>query len=126
MAHVVRVSSRRYRALPSWVCVLGSMLAAGTSGDPLVVYIATLIAIWSLWSSSLNLIWGYAGQFSMAQVGLGAVSAYVAAILVAESGWAFWPAAAVGVAVSVLLSLLIGLVSLRLAGFYFGMMTLVF
>jgi branched-chain amino acid transport system permease protein len=96
------------------------------SGDPNLLHVATLVVIWVTWGTSLNIIWGYAGQFSMAQIGLGCLSAYTAAIIVQEYDWSIWPAAGVALLVTVSASLLIGLVSLRLSGFYFAIMTLAF
>ncbi|MDQ1395780.1 MAG: branched-chain amino acid transport system permease protein, partial [Acidimicrobiaceae bacterium] len=116
----------RARSLPGWVpfvLILGWMAA---SGDRNLLHVGTLIAIWTMWGMSLNVIWGYAGQFSMAQVGLGAISAYTTAVLVTTYHWSVWPAIAVAILLAVVASLVIGIVSLRLSGFYFSIMTLAF
>jgi ABC-type branched-subunit amino acid transport system permease subunit len=109
-----------------WIPFLGLLGWLGTSGDPTLIHVGALIAIWTMWGMSLNMVWGYAGQFSMAQVGLGAVSAYVAAILFTEKGWSLWPAILVALLAAMLASLIVGLASLKLSGFYFSIMTLAF
>jgi branched-chain amino acid transport system permease protein len=88
--------------------------------------VLTLAMIWTFWAASLNVIWGYAGQFSMAQVALGGLSAYTFVVLVEKSGWDVLPAVAVGVLATVAVSVVIGLLCLRLEGFGFAIMTLAF
>ena len=61
------------------------------------VGVIEFVLVVTFWSTSLNVIWGYAGQFSMAQVGLGGLTAYVLAILVSKQGWGIIPAILVGV-----------------------------
>ncbi|MBW3664303.1 MAG: branched-chain amino acid ABC transporter permease [Actinobacteria bacterium] len=94
--------------------------------DPTWVHLGTLVGLWSLFGISFNLIWGYAGQFSMGQIGLGAVSSYVTALLFLEAGWSFWPGMLMGVAAAVVTSAILGVLTLRLQGFYFAIMTLAF
>ena len=118
--------SRYLQSWAGWVPLLGGALLMARSGDPNLLHVATLIIIWAIWGTSLNLVWGYAGQFSMAQIGLGALSAYTAAILLEEYDWPIWGAAGIALLVTVAASLLIAVVSLRLSGFYFAIMTLAF
>lgn len=94
--------------------------------DPTWVHLGTLVGLWSLFGISFNLIWGYAGQFSMGQIGLGAVSSYVTALLFLEAGWSFWPGMLMGIVAAVVTSALLGVLTLRLQGFYFAIMTLAF
>jgi branched-chain amino acid transport system permease protein len=101
-------------------------IAVVSTEDPVWITLATQAAVWTLWAASLNLIWGYSGQFSMAQTGLGMLSAYVAAILAHSYGAGAYAAIAAGLAASVAASVLIGIAALRLRGFYFAIMTLAF
>jgi ABC-type branched-subunit amino acid transport system permease subunit len=117
---------RRRGAVLGWLAFLAWMLLLSASGDVTLINVAVLTAIWTTWGTSFNLIWGYAGQFSMAQVGFGALSAYVAAVLVAEQDWNAWAAAGAGIMAAVLASVIVGAASLRLTGFYFAIMTLAF
>jgi ABC-type branched-subunit amino acid transport system permease subunit len=94
--------------------------------DPLFTHLATLIAIWTLWGTSLNLIWGYGGQFSMSQSALGALAAYTAGILIGHYHLAVYFGVVIALLAAVAASALIGLVALRLRGFYFAIMTLAF
>ena len=49
--------------------------------------IAILILIYVALGASLNLLMGYAGQFSMAQAAFYGIGAYTAGILTANHGW---------------------------------------
>ncbi|MBN9111669.1 MAG: branched-chain amino acid ABC transporter permease [Pseudonocardia sp.] len=109
-----------------WVAVVVLAVFFATIGDPTYIHLGSLVAIWALWGSSFNLIWGYAGQFSLAQVGFGAVAGYSVAILTARWGWSFWAAVPLAIALTVLFSVVVGYFSLRLSGFYFAIMTLAF
>jgi ABC-type branched-subunit amino acid transport system permease subunit len=111
----------------SWP-LLALPLAVGIAlvDDPLWTHLATLVAIWILWGSSLNLIWGYAGQFSMAQTALGALAAYVAGILIGHYGVPVYAGVLAALLAAIAASVLIGLSALRLRGFYFAIMTLAF
>lgn len=108
--------------------LLGVLIAIviGSLDDPVWTHLATLVAIWTLWGMSLNLIWGYAGQFSMAQTALGALAAYVAGVLVGKLGYPVYVALGLAFAAAIAASVAVGLVALRLRGFYFAIMTLAF
>ena len=107
-------------ALCLWL-VLPLLLTSPTDENVLM-----LSMVWALAALSLNIIWGYGGQFSMAQVVLGAVSAYSYAILAVKAGWPISLALAGAVVITVMLSVLIALASMRLEGFRFAIMTLAF
>lgn len=98
---------------------------AAIAGDRHLLHVVTIASIWSLWGISLNLVWGFAGQFSMLAGGLGAISSYGTAIAIHDHGWRFWAAAPVAVVGAAAVSALVGLASLRLSDFYLSIMTLV-
>src|SRR5581483_9839064 len=53
-----------------------------------------------------------------------ATGAYTLAILTTEHGWPFWPAALAGALMATVVSLPVGLILLRLSGWYFSVITL--
>ena len=80
--------------------------------------------IWATVVSQWNLVFGVAGIFSLAQVALFVVGAYITAMLSLYLGWSLWatfPIAGLG---TMLFSLLVGLACLRLRGFYVALLTL--
>jgi ABC-type branched-subunit amino acid transport system permease subunit len=91
-----------------------------------VIYIGTLIAIYTTLTISLNLLVGYTGLISIAQAAIYGVGAYVTALLAlnftSDLLLSFFLSCVVGVAVS----LVIALPSLRLKNEYFLIATMGF
>ena len=59
---------------------------------------ATLVAIYSIYAISLNVLLGYSGQLSVAHAAFGAVGGYIAAYLGLDHGWSFIPCILIGAA----------------------------
>jgi branched-chain amino acid transport system permease protein len=91
-----------------------------------ILHIATLILLWGMICSSLNIIFGYAGQLSVAHGGLFGVGAYVYGVLATKFGMNFWFAISIAGMTAGLIGFLIGLPSLKLKGPYFVIVTLGF
>jgi branched-chain amino acid transport system permease protein len=94
--------------------------------EQFALHLAALIMLWTMLCVSLNLIFGYAGQLSLAQGGMFGTGAYVAGILGAHYGVNFWYSFLAGGCASGLLGLIIGIPSLRLRGPYFVIVTMGF
>lgn len=77
-------------------------------------------------SQGLNLIYGYAGWLSFAQVGFWGIGAYTAAILWSRAGIDPWAGVAIGGIVAVAVALVVGLPALRLSRTAFIIVTLTF
>src|SRR5690348_1566010 len=77
-------------------------------------------------STALNLVYGYTGLLSFAQVGFFGLGAYAAALLVTELGWPALAAVAAGGGLAAVAGLLIGYSSLRLSRHAFAIVTLSF
>ena len=125
-ATVLARPRRRPVDLIPWILGAALLLVPVVVRDANVLNIVTVAMIWAFWASGLNIVWGFAGQFSMAQVALGGVSAYVTTIL-GNTGRIGIPLSILcGVAASVVVSLVIGYMTLKLTGFRFAIMTLAF
>ena len=89
-----------------------------------LTYLITTMAIMAIVTQGLNVMIGYAGQFSFGQPGFMAFGAYVGAILATKMPWMPFPLTILIVAVfSAILGLIIGFPCLRLSGFYLAMAT---
>jgi branched-chain amino acid transport system permease protein len=91
-----------------------------------VLSLFTRIVILAVAATSLNLIMGYGGMVSFGHAAYLGVGGYCVGILAFEgmpSGFAQWPLA---LAMSALVALVIGVLSLRTRGVYFIMITLAF
>jgi branched-chain amino acid transport system permease protein len=99
---------------------------------PLVIdndYIMALgisFAAMSVLAGGLNLIYGYTGLLSFAQVGFFGIGGYTATLLVVDRGWSLWAGVAVGGVVCIAVALLIGYSSLRLSRHAFAIVSLSF
>lgn len=89
-----------------------------------LIYVMTLAFIMGISATGLNLILGYTGQLNLAHAGFMGIGAYTVGILTADVGVPFWPALLVACAVTGVLGLLAGLLSLRLKTHYFVIFTL--
>ena len=83
-----------------------------------------LIGINIILASSLNLINGFTGQFSIGHAGFMAVGAYVSAIMTVKLGMPFVVAIIVAALAAGALGFLIGIPTLRLSGDYLAIATL--
>jgi branched-chain amino acid transport system permease protein len=87
------------------------------------VNIASQILIWAIFALALNVLVGWAGLVSLGHAGIFGVASYAAAWLLAAE-WAQLPAAVMALLVTLLVTAVFGLLSLRTAGIGFIMITL--
>jgi branched-chain amino acid transport system permease protein len=90
------------------------------------LHLLTLIGVYWILISGLNLVVGYSGQLSIGHVGLLAVGAYTLSIGASHFGLNPVVGLCLGAALGGLCGFLLGMPSLRLPGFYFAMATLAF
>ena len=112
----------------AWL-LLGGLLIASLpwwAGDQYQLHLASLIAVYWILISGLNMVVGFTGQLSIGHVGLLCIGAYAFAILAGKSGWHPALALATSGALGGVCGLALGLPSLRLPGFYFAMATMAF
>ena len=116
------------RAAPFVVLLLAIALPLVMRSLDQVYYVtmASRILIYALAATSLNLVLGYGGMISFGHAAFVGAGAYTASVMIVEgvpSAWIAWPLA---MAVSGLLALAVGAISLRTRGVYFIMITLAF
>lgn len=127
-------------SVPAWRVWLGRVLAVlvvlGLIGLNVGVYtyaidfyvtgILILIGINIILASSLNLVNGLTGQFSLGHAGFMAVGAYTSALVSIKLGWPFLVSLLCGAIAAALCGVLIGMPTLRLRGDYLAIATLGF
>jgi branched-chain amino acid transport system permease protein len=91
-----------------------------------LLYLICLTLIYALVAVGLNLLIGYAGQFSLGHAGFLAVGAYTSAILTQRFGWHFIVALPAAGLLTAAIGFLLGLPALRLSGPYLAVVTLGF
>lgn len=96
-------------------------------GDTYIMHIFIMFFIWSIVASNWNLLMGYAGIFSLGNIGFLAIGGYTSGILAKSFGVSPWICIPVGGLTSmVLVTLFIGIPALRLSGIYIALLSLVF
>lgn len=115
------------RAVLGWsAALLAALLVAPLviGAYPLTLAITVLIAI--VGAVGLNLLTGTTGLISLGQAGFLAVGAYGNAILLVDYGWPVWLSLPAGGVAAAVVSLFVGVPSLRLKGLYLAITTLAF
>lgn len=91
-----------------------------------LIHLASLVLLYIVLTSSLNLIIGYTGQFALAHAAFYGVGAYASVLLVIRLGVPFWAAWAGGILLAGIFALVIGLLTLHLKGAYLAICTFAF
>ena len=89
-------------------------------------YVFTVAFFYAIMAASWNLLGGYTGQFSLAHHTFGMLGAYASVLLMDKAGAPFWLSIPAAVFLTVLLSLLLGIVCLRVHGLYLALITWAF
>jgi branched-chain amino acid transport system permease protein len=96
-------------------------------GDSYIMHIFILFFIWALVASNWNLLMGYAGIFSLGNIGYFAIGGYSSGILSKTFGWSPWLCIVLGgLASMALVTFFVGLPALRLSGIYIALLSLIF
>ena len=114
------------RALPVGLGVAALFAVPRVTDNEYVLALGVSFATLAVLSGGLNLVYGYTGLLSFAQVGFFGIGGYTAALLVTDWGWSLWAGAAVGGALAALVGLVVGYSSLRLSRHAFAIVTLSF
>jgi len=86
------------------------------------IYLTSIILLTGLLATSLNLVLGYGGMFQFHHAVFYGAGAYATALMIIKSGLTPWLGFIVGPLVSSLLSLIMGIICIRLSKLYFGML----
>jgi branched-chain amino acid transport system permease protein len=113
---------------PAWLVAAILLLAwsAGPFLDNYQLYVASLVAIYIVFGLGYNLLMGYAGQFDFGQAAFLGIGAFSMALQQTRADVPFALALPAAGLIAVAVGLLIGVVVLRLTGFYLALVTLAF
>jgi branched-chain amino acid transport system permease protein len=120
------MTSGHARAL-AFLAAVALLFAVPTyTSNEYVLALGVSFATFSVLATGLNLVYGYTGLLSFAQVAFFGVGGYTAALLVTELNWSLWTGALAAGLLAALLGLGIGYSSLRLSRHAFAIVTLSF
>lgn len=94
--------------------------------DQYLLHIAIMVLFYAVLASSLNLVVGYVGEFSLGHTAFLGTGAYAAAILSTQYGWPIWATVPVAGLLAAVVGVVIGGITLRLQGPFFVIVTLSF
>lgn len=95
----------------------------GLLGSSTIIILGTVI-FYAIVGMGLNILLGYSGLISLGTAGFMGLSAYLSAYLVQDLHLPFLLAALIAIGIPLVLGLAIGLISLRLEGYYLAIATL--
>ena len=95
-------------------------------GDPYVMRIVTMAAIFAIFAASWDLLAGYTGQVSFGHALFFGVGAYTSALVSLKLGWSPWLTVPLGSLTAMVSGLVVGFLCLRLRGSYLSLATLAF
>jgi len=111
-----------YWAVALMILLLAAPLLVGNY--TISIFVSVLIAV--VGAVALNLLTGTTGLISLGQAGFLAIGAYGNAVLMTDYGWPVWLSLPAGGLVAAVISLFVGVPSLRLKGLYLAITTLAF
>src|SRR5207237_5992191 len=120
----VAVNAAARRAVLAGLVGLVLVFPLTRSGIEVNVY--TQAVIYAIVGLSLNVLLGYAGQISLGHQAFVGIGAFTAAYMVTVHGQPFVAAVGMAMVVGGLQALLLGVVSLRVTGLYFALVTLAY
>ena len=120
--------ANNYKQIAFWlpfIAIFALFPLLKPSGYQLVL--AQHILIWGLFAVAFNMLWGVTGMLSFGQALYYGLGAYSIGLMVKYLGasW-FVPAIGIGLVASVVLSLVIGLLIIRVSGVFFTVLSLAF
>lgn len=119
---------RQYRSALFWILFLTvSAIVPVLKTSQYQLLLANQILIWGLFAVAFNMLWGMTGMLSFGQALYFGLGAYSVGLLVRHLGdsW-FLPGFGIGLAASIIVSILIGLLIIRVSGVFFTVLTLAF
>ena len=94
--------------------------------NPYYLHLLVTIAVFSILTLGLDVVFGYTGEVSIGHAALLGVGAYTAGVLSLKLDLGFWPALALAPLVAAAFGALLALPALRVTGPYLAMVTLAF
>lgn len=108
------------------VVLVSFVLTVPLWADPAQEQLAGLLYIYAIVAISLVILTGWAGHISLGQFALVGFGAAGTAIMYGRHGWDFFAAMLVGIGLSAVVALIIGLPALRISGPFLAVTTLAF
>jgi branched-chain amino acid transport system permease protein len=90
------------------------------------VYLLSLTLVWGILALSMGLVLGFVGEINFGQAAFVAIAGYTSSLLRMKLGFSFWLAAPIALALVLALAAAVGIITFRLRGPFFALVTLAF
>jgi branched-chain amino acid transport system permease protein len=90
------------------------------------IYVLTITLYYIVLATSWNLLAGITGQFSLAHHAFALIGAYISSLVVIHSGIPIWMGVVIALLATLLISMLLGILCLRMRGIYLALATWAF
>jgi branched-chain amino acid transport system permease protein len=112
--------------IPALIIIIAIMfiLPIATAGNRYFTLVFTLIGIYTIAVTGLDLVYGYSGQVSFGHAAFYGIGAYSIAILSGLHGWSFWLSLAIGITFSAFLAAVVGWPSVKLVHHFLALVTI--
>lgn len=114
------------RALPWILALVALAVCPFVVTSPYYLHLLITIAIFSIVTLGLDVVFGYTGEVSVGHASLLGIGAYTAGVLAFHFNIGFWPALPLAIIVTALFGVVLALPALRVTGPYLAMVTLAF
>jgi branched-chain amino acid transport system permease protein len=94
--------------------------------NPYWLHLVIMVCVYMMLASSVDIVYGYAGQLNLGQAAFYAIGAYTTALLMMHLNASYWVAMPAAGIASAIFGILLGIPTLRLKGLYLGIATLGF
>lgn len=111
-------------AAPALLLLLALPLVLEGQDLPYPLHVLILVAVYATLAQAWNILGGYAGQVSLGNAVFFGLGAYATALPTIRMGLSPWLGMLLGIALAVLVALLIGFYTFRLAGHYYAIATI--
>ncbi len=113
----------RFILFGALIATLPWLSEAGLMKSSTLSYLGNVL-IYAVAALGLNLLLGYSGLISLGTAGFMGLGSYIAAYVSKDLGLSFWVAILLAILIPTFIGILIGLISLRIAGIYLAIATL--
>ena len=94
--------------------------------NPYLLHLVIMVSVYMMLATSVDIIYGYAGQLNLGQAAFYAIGSYTTALLMLRLNFSYWLTLPLAGIFAALFGFLLGMPTLRLRGLYLGIATLGF
>ena len=112
------------RPVFTFIIIIVAALPWLTRDNRYFILVLSLMGIYTIAVTGLNIVYGYSGQISFGHAAFYGIGAYGVAILSALHGWPVWASVLIGIVVAGLVAAIVGWLSVKLVHHFLALVTI--